>query len=190
MPPGDDALIRRIQDLERVVRELQAQDVLRTAGLIAAPNKLTVEGELDVTGPLTLPAGIIGNDALANPVGASQFYQGASSVSVPTGGGWNAIVTQTVTVPTGFTKAEVSASAYVHLTATAVELDVRAVINGTSGPSAGHSNTWTESSFFTQLLTGLTPGGTFAVQTQALANNPSALTSDSAIIQGTVTWLR
>lgn len=54
IPAGDDALIRRVQDLERIVRELQAQDVLKTAGIIAAPNQITVQGNEIVSGTLSV----------------------------------------------------------------------------------------------------------------------------------------
>lgn len=111
MPPGDDALIRMIQDLQRDVRELKAQDVLRTAGLIAAPNQLTVQGELDVTGPmvvggtLSLPAGIIDNAALAHPLYVAFGTNSQSNFAVGTSFGDVAVAP--VTIPAGFNSAVV-----------------------------------------------------------------------------------
>lgn len=134
IPAGDDALIRRVQDLERIVRELQAQDVLKTAGIIAAPNQITVQGNetvsgtlsvtgnetvsgaLNVTGPMTvggtlsLPAGIINNDALANPVIPAYGYANANTYPIPAGQA-NRVTRASIsfTVPTGCTKALISA---------------------------------------------------------------------------------
>ena len=110
--PTDDVIVRRIQELERAVRELAAANPLATAGLVPRMNGLTVQGELDVTGPMTvgstlgvtgdstisgnlavtgpmtvggtlsLPAGIIGNDALASPV-AFAGNKGSVNAVVP-----------------------------------------------------------------------------------------------------------
>lgn len=199
MPPGDDALIRLIQDLRRDVNELKAQDVLRTAGLIAAPNKLTVQGELDVTGPmvvggtLSLPAGIIGNAALANPVSPSQFYLSTSGTSLPNAT-WTTVASQTLTVPTGFTKVLVIASAITRLTYSGtapVELDANININGVTGPNGSSANgAYVSATQFSQVVVGLTGGSTFVVLEQAYVVGTSSYSTNQAVVEGALIWFR
>ena len=63
-------------------------------------------------GTLSLPAGIIGNDALANPVASQSVYDTVSNFTLgasrPVTSPITVIKTVTITVPAGFTAANVS----------------------------------------------------------------------------------
>jgi len=143
IPPGEDWLVRRVADLERAVREMRAADILGTAGLTATPNKLTVAGELDVNGPmavtgtLSLPAGIINNDALINPVVPVGLGVSGAAFTV------NATVavkaTLNLVVPAGVSSANilaVSNASVINGSATADYITVRTIINGSGGGGA------------------------------------------------------
>ena len=170
LPPGDDALIRRIQEIERAVRELSAANPLATAGLVPSPNKLTVQGELDVNGPmvvsgtLSLPAGIINNDALANPVNFGGIGFSSTAFAVTTSS--TAVITRTITIPTGFTQAAiigVSTAGAINGSTTAGYLYIQTVVNGGGGsvmPAyGGPSGGWAfVCASAMRTLTGLAPG--------------------------------
>lgn len=132
--PGEDDMSRRVKDLERQVRELAAANQLASAGIRAIEGGIVVEGSETVNGPLVvngtagfngdtiiggnatitgtlnLPAGIIGNDALASPTFPFAFHADAQTFAL--GNGANLpVVTVTVPVPAGFTRAVVNATA-------------------------------------------------------------------------------
>jgi hypothetical protein len=132
--PSEDALMRRIKDLERDVQQLRSANQLATAGIRAIDGGIVVDGSMDVQGAetvsgtlavtgnadftgnvriggtLELPNGIIGNDALADPLVPFAFHADAQNFAL--GNGDNLpIVSVTVTVPAGFTRAVVNATA-------------------------------------------------------------------------------
>jgi len=131
--PSEDATIRRIQDLERAVQELRSANQLAPAGIKAVDGGIIVDGSETVNGPLTingatsvtgnadftgnvhiggtldLPAGIIGNDALASPLMAVNFYANADGFTVPLGTD-TTIATASTTVPAGYTSLSVIAT--------------------------------------------------------------------------------
>lgn len=67
-----------------------------------------IGGNLAVTGTLSLPAGIINNNALANPVVTKVATNSASNYSLTTTGASKTVTT--ITVPSGFTQAQVMVS--------------------------------------------------------------------------------
>lgn len=116
--PDPDPISRMVGEVQRGRRELgqRMNYLLRNAGLKVASGalhvlrKLVVEGELLVTGDtriegtLSLPAGIIDNEALANPVRYDSGF--ANSVDHPTiTTSEQALATFSIPVPEGFTKA-------------------------------------------------------------------------------------
>jgi hypothetical protein len=143
---NDGDVMRMIQDMQRDIRELKAQNVLATAGITTQPGGITVTGtetvtgnlnvsgsetvtgSLDVQGPatfegtttiggnasitgtLSLPAGIIGNDALTSPVFPAAAHADATNFDLATGVNVEK-VRATVAVPAGYTKALVMATA-------------------------------------------------------------------------------
>jgi len=124
--PSEDALVRRVQDLERTVQQLAAANQLATAGIQAVPDGIIVNGSETVNGPLTingvatitgalnLPAGIIGNDALAAPVSPLATHVGTNNFGLATGPNVP-ILTTSINVPAGYTQALVFASSNMHV---------------------------------------------------------------------------
>lgn len=201
VPRGEDYLIRRIQDIERTIREMQAVNtvgaLLTKANLAVVDGALRVLGALEVTGTLSLPAGIIDNDALANPVLPATFYERADGWATTTT--FQTKVTETLTTPAGFTKAIVSASAWATATNTTAVTDnmyLRPVIDGANGPAdyisgiaPGASGSGQASD--SRLVSGLTDGQTFTVTVEVRSGNAwGASAGNIAIINGTVLWFR
>jgi len=124
-------LVTRLQSVQRELGDVTSA-VLRSAGIRVSPEGMSVEsalailGNLDVSGDatfsgdmriegtLSLPAGIIDNEALANPVESRSGHNAA------TGFGWTTAEVDrapvAIAVPPGFTKATVTAvaSAYAY----------------------------------------------------------------------------
>jgi hypothetical protein len=137
VPAGDDYLIRKVQDLERTVQQLAAANPFAAMGIKPMPEGLIVEGYETVNGPLevngdstfngsitingpaaitgtlSLPAGIIDNDALANPIFTSSGYGDASGFSVPASE--VTVASATIPVPAGYTKATVTGIGAIYL---------------------------------------------------------------------------
>lgn len=182
--PGEDYLVRRIQDLERAVQQLAAANPFAPMGITPTPNgftvtgtetvngSLTVNGPAAITGTLSLPAGIIGNDALANPISATTSHIDTDNFALSTGANVEK-VRATFIVPAGFTRALVYATATMGGNNTSASTDnmylsctingsgpgwssKTAVVNGFSGDVANAA---------TALLTGL--GSTFYVSGKA-----------------------
>jgi len=172
---GEDALVRRVQDLERMVQQLAAANPFTPMGMKPTQNGVEFAGNMKVLGTLDLPAGIIGNDALANPIttgsaGFTASNQAFNTASTNYG-------TQTIVVPAGFTKAiimnGVSAGA-TNSTATGDYLYVAADIDGTKGGEipvyANPSYYASASAFAIRTMTGLTAGTTIGVATRVRTN--------------------
>ena len=174
--PGEDALVRRIQELERSVQQLAAANPFTPMGMKPTPNGVEFAGSMKILGTLDLPAGIIGNDALANPVAAVASHVDVQNFSLNTGASVEK-VRATFTVPAGFTRALVFATATMGANNTSASTDnmylacvvngsspgwqsKTAVVNGVSGNVANSA---------TMLLTGL--GGTFYVAAVASSGN-------------------
>ena len=207
--PSEDALVRRIKDLERTVQQLAAANPLGAAGIRAIDGGIVVEGSETVNGPLTingpatitgalsLPAGIIGNDALASPLVPYAFHADAQNFDL--GNGANLpIVTHTVSVPAGFTRAVVNATASIsaaNSTAAADTIYCGILINGSgqgySGrvgvdPGAAANPSKTAGVVLTSLGASFTiqcTGSTFAASWPANSNN-------NANLDGSVIFLR
>jgi hypothetical protein len=158
--PGEDAMIRRIKDLERQMQQFSAANVLATAGIQAVPDGIVVNGSETVNGPLTingaatitgtlsLPAGIIGNDALSDPVSPLATHVGTNNFGLATGPNVEQL-RATIPVPAGYTQALVFATATMHVwnnNGTQDDAYLAARINGTgigassqvtAGPTSG-----------------------------------------------------
>lgn len=66
----------------------------------------TFSGSMAVTGTLSLPAGIIDNDALASPVRPATM-SAVNGAAIPNA--WATLVSDTINVPAGFTQAQIFA---------------------------------------------------------------------------------
>ena len=211
LPAGEDHIMRRLADLERAIREMRAADILGTAGLVAAPNKLTVVGELDVTGPmvvggtLSLPAGIIDNAALTSPVVPGIVNFSTTGFAVTTV--YSDVAATTIIVPPGCTQllATCTAGATVinHNTTGGGDgagydgLRCRVSLNGSvsddyiwgvSG-SGGFTSAASSGSFY---VPSLTPGAVLPISTQVHSGYQSlaADVGNGASINATLVWLR
>lgn len=191
---GDDAIIRRIQDLERQVRELAAANPFAAMGIDPKPDGLivqgyetvngplvvngvstfngamTINGAAAITGTLSLPAGIIDNDALAAPVKPDSSGLSATNFALTTS--VSVLAQQTVSVPAGYTRClvfnGVSAGAY-NNSGNPDSIWVQADINGTPGggtaQNVANAGYGSASAFAVRTMTGLS-GGTISVATK------------------------
>jgi hypothetical protein len=120
---NDGDLMRMIQDLQRDMRELKAQDLLATAGISAQPNGITVGGSETVNGPLTVngasaingaqsvngPLTIAGSAGVSGPLNVT----GTATFTGDTTIGGNANVTGNVTKSNSWGTASLGAPAVV-----------------------------------------------------------------------------
>lgn len=175
-------LVRDIEDLQRQVREMQtllvSSGTIQSPGFdgVAATNTVGTTG-YGLDGPtgnavfnnIALRGGIIGNDALANPVGVAVANGTTTGLSVASGS-YVATNTQTISVPTGFSQALVMAVCAGSASAPAggggilchcriAGTDGDDAINFTSTTSAGIGAT----GCFARLVTGLPTNGTGTV---------------------------
>lgn len=116
---GVRRLLGAVKDVGQQVRE-STSNLLRTAGLfitdagLRVASSLSVDGELRVTGAtriegtLSLPAGIIDNEALANPVTFDSSYGGSDSFGLPAET-WVEVAATTIVIPEGFTRFQFTA---------------------------------------------------------------------------------
>lgn len=130
-PPNDEAwLVRKVQDMERQLNELRAANVFGLTGIrpkdggtdldgfvnINGPLEVNGDseftGDMKVSGTLDLPAGIIGNAALAAPLEPQAIYSDADGFTL-TPAEQDFCVTS-FTVPAGYRKAVVVATGTVN----------------------------------------------------------------------------
>jgi len=136
-PRGEDALIRRLQDLERRVAQNEAADPFGPMGI------KPLAGGFDVTGTLGLPSGIIPTDALSDPLVISTAGVSQNNFAVSTAG--DVFATATVTIPAGYSRADIQCSVVagaINDTANPDYLYVASSINavgGTETPQAAAS---------------------------------------------------
>lgn len=82
-PRGEDWMVRKLQELERSVQQLAAANPYAAMGIAPAPGGINITGNLAVSGTLSLPNGIINNDALNSPVMPAAQGNSASNFAVP-----------------------------------------------------------------------------------------------------------
>ncbi len=104
---GLEALFQRIETLEGHLRALTGANILSPAGIgvdlegMTIASSLAVTGNMLVQGTLALPAGIIGNEALAAPVGWGYATSAQDNFGVTEA--FSSLATASFTVPPGFT---------------------------------------------------------------------------------------
>lgn len=110
-PQGEDWIPRKFAELERQLTELRAANPFGLTGIKPRNGGTDFDGYVNINGPakitgtLDLPAGIIGNDALASPVQHGSV--GGSERSFPVTAAQTMRAVQTIAVPAGFTRATV-----------------------------------------------------------------------------------
>ena len=131
---GIGALVKRVQDNAREMRE-RFNNLLKQAGIRVEPDLVRFVGAVDitstthiggtldvdadatfggamaVTGTLSLPAGIIDNDALAHPL--TQDSDWGTTSNFPITSTWTERASATIVVPAGFTRMQFYAIASV-----------------------------------------------------------------------------
>jgi len=190
--PGEDAVPRRFEDLERKVKEL---------GPSIAESLRPIIADLQAQDAI-LTAQVAQIAALVNTQMLPDFgFDSASGYAIPAGFG--AKVTRasyTHTVPAGYTKALISATAQDSGVNSTAGFDYLssfvqiAVGYYTFGSSATIPAGYTGASFssVTDLLTGLTPGSTITVisQPHSYTGSFAANASNSTVVSGTCLFLR
>jgi hypothetical protein len=201
-PINEGWMVRELQDIRSKIQRLEAANVFGLTGItpksggtdldgfvnvngpLTVNGTQTVNGPMTITGTLNLPAGIIGNDALAAPLESHTTYADADGFTLtPTE---QDFCNTSFTVPEGYTTAVVVATGTVNTyntNATADYLWARAYINtsfgrrmfalmdATSGPASLTVNKQVQ-------LTGLT-GGQIITCKLRLASQTADVTSAS-----------
>lgn len=168
---------------------LTASGDIESANYVAGTSGWKLDGStgnLEIN-DVTIRGGIIGDDALTDPVRPAVVNSGTiTSLNFTTS--FATYVTQTVTVPAGFTSAQVLAIPTAVAPASAggglVAVYVQAVVNGTTGPlfeTLGDDGAFVQAPFAVD-LTGLSGSFTLLTQAKAIGNNASCAASMTAII--------
>jgi hypothetical protein len=227
--PSEDALIRRIKDLERDVQELRSANQLAPAGIKAVDGGIVVEGSETVNGPLTingatditgamdvtgnadftgnvhiggtldLPAGIIGNDALSDPIVPGAYHSDIQNIAITSGPNVEKLRID-VPVPAGYTRALVSLTATMNMLNNSGATDSAFLGANINGISPGWSSNATAaagaevalSNTVTLLVEGLA-GGTLPLTGKASTNTGTWAASGSSSVMNlnaTVLFLR
>ena len=168
-PRNEDWMVRELQDIKAKMQRLEAANVFGLTGIkpksggtnldgfvnvngplvvngtsgINGPQTVngsqTVNGPMTITGTLSLPAGIIGNDALANPSTSVASHADAAAFSITTGANVEKL-RATITVPAGFTKAAVYGTATMSVYNNSGSLDSCYLAFRVNGGQIGWSN--------------------------------------------------
>lgn len=217
IPGNEGSIMRLIQTLQREVRELKTSLSQQTGMSFVAGGirSATFDGDLDaatagtegwalggtedalIVNRLVAKSAIIEDDALASPVKAAVVNGVAPSLTFT--GSVVTYETQTFTVPAGFTRALVSATATCGgscPSGNATSLSVRCVISSSAGdaigatiPSGGANSV---SAPYARDITGLTGGQEIDVSAQAVVASgfPIVAGSGNARVSATAIFLR
>lgn len=166
---------RKIKVLEQLIRKplsgsgmsIPAPGTVQVTGNLDVSGNLNVSGHAAITGTLSLPAGIIGNDALAEPLRVARLHDDAASFAVSPGAGAT-ILSASVPVPVGFSQAIVlnlaAAVTAINSTASTDYLYIYGAVNSTAvgwqigSPDVPAGASGVAYDLSSQHLTGLTGG--------------------------------
>lgn len=196
-PDAYAGLASAIRSLSDRLAQIERGAPLRAAGISVAPEGMTINSNLDIQGALTLKPGIIGNDALANPLDADA--NSASQAGTAIGTASTVRATVTFTVPPGYTRALIISTAGVmgrNSTASTDYLYVMSIVGGSLGGElytaipAGYSG-GTSAPFYSR-LTALSGGMVLevSVATRTGFAGWAASTANMATIHAQVIYLR
>lgn len=154
-PSGEDAVIRRIQDLERQVKELSAANVFGLTGIrpkdggtdfegyvningdgtingpLTVNGDSAINGSMSINGPLFLQPGSIENDALTSPIEVGQASAAETNFGTALTDQDRAVTT--IAIPAGYTRALVMCVVTAGVMSSATTIDylfLSASING------------------------------------------------------------
>lgn len=105
-PQGLGVLTEQLRDLRTTLADLP-HGLLRQAGISVEPDTIRFGGNVAIEGTLSLPAGIIDNDALENPISHRSEWNSVSNFALPNA--WTDFVSVDLTVPPGFTRMQFNA---------------------------------------------------------------------------------
>lgn len=187
-PQGEDWIARELADLRKEIRELKAANPFAPMGMKPIP------GGVEIQGTLSLPSGIINNDALTSPLYPKTAHADVADFALNTGPNAE-MVRATVVVPEGYTRALVMASASMgnrNPSATSDDMYIDCRINGAvSGWSSQTAVVAGKSGFVVNLGTALLEGlsGSFYIAANASsglapwpANSAAAINVDAIIL--------
>ena len=192
-------------DVTEVDGTLNVVGDLDVSGTANFDGNTTIGGNAAITGTLSLPSGIINNDALANPIQVQSIYLDARNFTLGTS--WVTLAAQAIAVPAGFTKALVVVTGQVgcynpHTTGGSDGVGgdfllcqpyVGAVTGNALGAQFPGSNWWGNAvTSLSTVLTGLSGGGTFDVGIQAHIDYTAmpAYAANEATLSGNILWFR
>lgn len=193
-------LASRLRGTDSRIGKIERGAPLSAAGIHVSPEGMTIDSELHVTGDtvidgtLSLPAGIINNEALASPVKPGQVGVTTTNFGMSTTA--TAKSASSIEVPDGFTSALILATAHVAaLNSTGVGefLYVGAQIGSVTPAYIPHpvaAGSWVAGSgTASRIIPGLTGGSTIAIAAMAKSNagtwsaSASAIATIDAIVQ-------
>lgn len=191
-PRGEDWIGRELAAIRGELRELRAADPFAPMGM------KPVAGGVEIKGSLSLPAGIINNDALTSPSVPYAAHADVASFALAPGANVEKLAL-TVPVPAGFTRAHVFAAATMYAynsNASRDEMYMQCLVNGvrqgySSMVSAPGSSIGFAGSNYAAVLTNV--GSTFKVSVVASSNAftwPADPTRSSIDLNVFVTFLR
>lgn len=219
IPAGEDWISRKLADLERQIREMRAERSLESASIgdgglrsanfdgdLATGQAGTEgwglggpDGRYAIFNDIVLRGGIIGNDALTNPIQAEANRAHAENFGLPTT--TYAVLAQfNFTVPAGFTRGLVTAVAivnavnstsgsdYIYVAPSINDVNGDTIYNGISGNGGGDGTLNIQYA----ALTGLSGGQSIPCQVKA-ATAFAAWAPNSqnwATINAQVIWTR
>jgi len=221
--PSEDAITRGLKDVKRDVQQLAAANPLGAAGIRAVDGGIVVEGSievqgaetvsgtLDVTGnadftgnvriggTLDLPAGIVNNDALSDPIVPAAYHADIQNISITSGPNVEKLRID-VPVPAGYTRALVNLTATMNMLNNSGASDSAFLGANINGVSPGWSSNGTAaagaevslSNTVALLVEGLA-GGTFPLTGKASSNTGTWAASGSSAVMNlnaTVLFLR
>ena len=169
---------------------------IKDQGSLLVDGNMDINGPARITGPLELPAGIIGNDALANPITVDQSSTVEVNFAVPSTD--KDFAPANVPVPDGFTRAlvmVVTTAGAINTTtspdylygSTVIQGQASRPVFGYAGPSGGSTAITTAKS---DLLTNL-DGGTINLAVRIHSGTPWAVqASNRAYVEAQIIFLR
>lgn len=105
-PRGLDRLVSHLHGVRRELADLP-HGLLKQAGITVEPDTIRFGGNVAIEGTLSLPAGIIDNEALANPISTGTGFGDADGFSIAAAD--SNVCSFGLVVPAGYTKALVTA---------------------------------------------------------------------------------
>lgn len=166
-------------------------------GSVDVGGELNVTGNTVIGGTLSLPAGIIDNEDLANPVVPQSVWKGTTA-NFGLAVAWSTLVSQTLTVPSGVDSVQVIG--FVRLVATNTtatkdylysDFDIAGQSSGGFATPVDAGDPGTSFCSFARTITGLTPGDTITLSASGSTGFASwASTNNVCQISASVTWYR